>query len=164
MARRSHSATIRNHFFFTVALAGIAVTSWSAGAAMYGDWFQSKDDTECDLLTVPIHENDPAVIFRARVAAKAISVSVKGRRLQAGRLIIAVDKRQVIALDLVDPFGRDEPIAPLPFELSEAMRDGYTIDVEWREEDRPPLKAQYSISQDGLEAWDACTKRLSEVK
>jgi hypothetical protein len=163
LASRSQSAAIRNHFF-TVALSGIVVTSWPAGAAMYGDWFQSDDDTECDLLTVPIHKNDPVVIFQARRDAKAISVSVTGRHLQVGKLIIAVDKRQVITLDLADLFGRSEPIAPLPFELTEAMRDGQTIDVEWSEEDREPLRAQYSINQDGLDAWDACTKRLSETK
>jgi hypothetical protein len=158
MARRCGRA-IRNHFF-TVALAGIVLTSGPASAAMYGDWFQSNDDRECDLLTVPIHENDPVVIFQARRDAKLISMSVTGRHLQSGKLIITVDERQVITLDLADSFGRNEPIASFPLELSEAMRDGYTMDVEWREKDRDPVKAKYTISQDGLGAWEACTNGL----
>ena len=143
-------------------VAGTCGTTATARAAkIYGNWVESADNTECVLFTVP-QDSGPIIMLRARNKIRAISVAAKGGHdLQAGRLIITVDQRQVITLDLI---GRGEPMALLPFELSEAMRDGRVIDIEWSEKGHEPVTASYPISRDGFDAWDACAKWQSEAR
>ena len=143
-------------------VAGTCGTTATARAAkIYGNWVESADNTECVLFTVP-QDSGPIIMLRARNKIKVISVAAKGGHdLQAGRLIITVDQRHVITLDLI---GRGEPMALLPFELSEAMRDGRVIDIEWSENGHEPVTASYPISRDGFDAWDACAKWQSEAR
>ena len=143
-------------------VAGTCGTTATARAAkIYGNWVESADNTECVLFTVP-QDSGPIIMLRARNKIKVISVAAKsGHDLQAGRLIITVDQRQVVTLDLI---GRGEPMALLPFELSEAMRDGRVIDIEWSEKGHEPVTASYPISRDGFDAWDACAKWQSEAR